>query len=179
VKQLFALLVFGATILLYIAGQPLYCNASADRVYQLEQPFQQPVPVPLQVLAILRSDKWNRESFDACPSRGDLTQIPASWFVAARIDLTQGGNSGMIVKAENGCLWGANVGPFWVFRHTSKGYALVLQVNTLALEFLDSRINGYRDIQTTAATAVALTSTVYRFKGGAYRPEGSSTSPIK
>lgn len=163
--------------LLYVAGRPLYCNAVAGRVYQLEQPFYQSVPVPPQVLTILRSDKLNRGRFEAC--RGNLTQIPASWFVAARIDLKQGDeDSGLTVRAENGCLWGANIGPFWVFHQTSKGYTLILQVNTLGLEFLESSSNGYRDIQTMAATANTLTSTVYRYKGGVYRREGGTTSPI-
>jgi hypothetical protein len=72
------------------------------------------------------------------------------------------------VPAENRRLIGANVASFWIFRKTAAGYSLVFDESVHDLEVLESRTNGYRDIRTTSATAVSVTTLLFRFNGEKY-----------
>jgi hypothetical protein len=139
--------------------------------FALEEPFERSVPLPPSVLKILRADKSNREGFEGCPGRGAEKEIPASWFVASEATLKRGESPGLVVRAENGCLWGANIGPFWVFRRVNGRYELVLSQSALGLELLNTRTNGYRDIETCAAVAAGryLVCLKYKFANGKYR----------
>ena len=57
--------------------------------------------------------------------------IAASWFEAAQIHLDGPEAIDLLVKAKDGCLFGANIGPFWIFRKTQHGYELLLRRNAL------------------------------------------------
>jgi hypothetical protein len=150
-------------------------QAGAVAVFGLEEKVEHPVPLPSSVLRTLRADKSNQVLFEACPSRAALQQIPPDWFVAANVDLRKGDHSGLVVKSESGCLWGANIGPFWVFRRTTNGYDLVLSESGDSLAILDGFANGYRKIRLTRATGTQVLAVVYEFRGQKYLPQGSNS----
>jgi hypothetical protein len=55
----------------------------------------------------------------------------AGWFIASEIDFNHDNMPDLVVKPEEACLFGANIGPFWVFRKTVRGYEKVWSVDTL------------------------------------------------
>lgn len=131
-----------------------------------DQPIERPVPLPDDVLRILQKDG----RVQTCLEQGrSLDQIPADWFVAAEQNLNDGESSDLLIMANNSCLFGANVAPFWIFRGTLQGYRLVLDVPALTLRILDSRTNGYLDIETSAATTVEIAYAAFRSDGKEYR----------
>jgi hypothetical protein len=150
-------------------GQNPSRTANPQTLFQLEERFTDPSPLPASVLETLQADTSNQQLFENCPTRGSQHTIPSSWFLAAEVDLKRGDLSGLVVRADNCCLWGANIGPFWVFRRTNIGYELVLDASALGLELLDTRTNGYRDIRLSSAFGGEVHSTVFKFIEGRYR----------
>jgi hypothetical protein len=152
-----------------VLGQIPSEKVKPQTLFQLGAKFRHPSPLPVSVLETLRADASNQQLFESCPTRGSRHAIPSSWFVAAEVELKHGESSDLVVRAENGCFWGANIGPFWVFRYTNIGYELVLNASALGLELLDTRTNGYRDIRLSSASGGNVRSTVFKFTGGKYR----------
>jgi len=80
--------------------------------FGLEESVIQPVPIPDAILAMLRSDSEVRTS--RCVDEGQTSpDISASWFEASQIHLDGPEEIDLLVKAKDGCLFGANIGPFW------------------------------------------------------------------
>jgi hypothetical protein len=150
-------------------GQNPSKTANPQTLFQLEERFTHPSTLPSSVLATLQADTSNQQLFESCPTRGIQHEIPSSWFLAAEVDLKHGDPSGLVVRADNGCLWGANIGPFWVFRRADIGYELFLDASALGLELLETRTNGYRDIRLNSASGGEVHSTVFKFIEGRYR----------
>lgn len=144
-------------------------------VFQLELPFQHPTRLPDEVLDALRANERNREAFKTCPERKKMKDIPPNWFVAANVNLSTDERPGVVVKARNQCLFGANIGPFWVFRQTSSGYILAIAEDALWMEVLSSTTNGHRDLRFTAATANVEITREYRFTNGRYTLSANRT----
>lgn len=149
-------------------------------------PMQRPISVPTGVLQILRTEGGTVLS---CAKAENLSadQIPGQWFVASKIHLSpRTGESGLFVQPRSDldmrpsdrCLFGANVGPFWVFRKTSAGYQLVLDTSGHDLVILGSRTLGYSDIKVTSATATMVSATIYKFNGQSYKISNENTKPI-
>jgi hypothetical protein len=81
-------------------------------------------------------------------------------------------------EAQDACLLGANVEPFWVLRKTSKGFDLVLSQSAHDLKILSTRSNGYRDIRLFSLTATTVITKDFKFDGKAYRFHSSKSAPI-
>src|SRR5258708_12910473 len=79
----------------------------------------------------------------------------------------------------NGCLYGANIGPFWVVRKTPRGYQMLLSVSTLGLSVLRSRTNGYRDVSAGAIVSGKAVFVIYKFSGRRYRRFKTRVEEIK
>lgn len=165
------------TLLPFATAQKQPKHSREQTVFQLELPFEHPTPLPADVLQRLRADERNRQSFETCANRGKLKEIPAKWFVASEVSLKDDEPSGLVVKAENACLWGANIGPFWVFRRATEGYELVLNESALGLELLSTRTNGYRDIRLLASTAVVVLTRDYKFTNDKYALASKQVRP--
>jgi hypothetical protein len=148
-------------------------------VFSTEQqllPVERPVSIPEGALQALRDNEYVR----TCLSKGQTPEeIPASWFVGSEIHLDGPDEIDLIVLPNNGCLLGANIGPFWVFRKTPQAYELVLDVHVHDLRVLGTRSNGYRDIRTWSATAVTRTTVLFRFDGHKYQPYQTKSEPIR
>ncbi|HEV8482247.1 MAG TPA: hypothetical protein VGV87_01705 [Blastocatellia bacterium] len=145
-------------------------------VFGLEIDIDHPVSIPKDVLRILKTDRAIRKCFHEDEAAREVTP---SMFVAAEIDLNYDNIPDLVVTAADTCLMGANIGPFWVFRKTDHGYERILRVDTLNLEFLKTKTNCYRNVQTTGATAREAVTTTYIFNGRVYQLRRSKTEPIR
>jgi hypothetical protein len=147
--------------------------------FSVEEGFEKPVSLPNEVLQLLKKDTITLEASVGCTERGGGPDVlQASWFKASEIHLGTPGEIDLLVMAANGCLNGANVGPFWVARKTSQGYRLVLSTGGHSLEVMGTRSEGFRDIQTYTASAITVSTVVYRFNGEKYEEFDSSSEPI-
>jgi len=156
---------------------PAWCQSShtlEQTSFGLEEPVEHPVPLPQAVLEKLRAETRDR----ICPNSKAAKDSDDSWFAASEVTLRRGELPALVVKAENACLRGANIGPFWVFRRSKTGYEIVLSESALGLEVLNTRTNGYRDIRLSAATARDVLIGVYRFRNGKYTVAIKRTRPI-
>jgi len=151
-------------------------RASAPTVFQAEEPFAHPVAIRDDVLAALKKDE---RTLGCLKNHEKPDEVTAAWFSATEVDLHHGAASGLIVKAENPCLFGANIIPFWVFSRGSNGYALVLRTDALSVELLNTWTNNYRDIRASAATAREVLTADYRFKDGRYQRVRNPRTPIR
>jgi hypothetical protein len=147
-------------------------------IFTLKEPFKHPTALPDHVLALLRADKDNMATFEACRSRQGLAEIPPQWFLATEIKLVNDELPGLVVKAANACLWGKKqdqeVGGFWVFRQAPTGYQLVFTEHTQALQVLNSRTAGYADLCTSWGNYGMYYRTIYAFSEGKYLPYSNS-----
>ena len=104
-------------------------------------------------------------------------EFPAEWFTASEIHLRHPDHVDLVVMGT-GLLMGANINPFWVFRHTSSGFRLVLKGGAHDLEVRKARSNGYRNIRLYAMTAKDVFTLDYRFDGHRYRIYRKNSKPI-
>jgi hypothetical protein len=135
-----------------------------------EAPVRSPVTIPDDALLVL-TDFLGQGTTNCLKNMAKLTpeRVPASWFVASEIHLNGPNEVDLIVQPNNdtrelgsGCLRGAHVVPFWVLTK-GRRYELLLATDADALQVLDSRTNGHRDIQTTAHTAISNTVLLFKF----------------
>lgn len=146
--------------------------------FGLEQSVVQPVPIPDGVLAMLGTDSEVRTS--RCVDQGHQSpDIAASWFEAAQIHLDGPEEIDLLVKAKDGCLFGANIGPFWIFRKTQHGYELLLDVSALGVELLPSQTNGHKDVSAGAVAGGKAAFVFYKFDGRRYQESGSKAEETK
>ena len=173
--------------LLLLTGSPALANRTADREqsrFGIEEGVKRPVRLPASVLKILSHD----ERIALCLRHGNAApeQVPDSWFLASEVHLSDAGGVDLVVQArpqrdrnlDNSCLFGANIGPFWVFRHTLRDYQLALETDVLGLQILKSKTNGYRDIECIQATAAKRITVYFRFDGSRYQPGPSRVKSI-
>lgn len=154
----------------YTAAAQVHSSSShvEQHVFGLEQPIDRPVPIPDEVLKILR----HNSEVSACDlGSASLDSIPADWYAASEIHLGDPKKSDLVVKAKNVCLFGPNIGPFWVFRRTTESYRLVLSAQAMALKILSSKTKGLRDISTQTMIGVRPSFERYKFDGRAYQPD--------
>jgi hypothetical protein len=150
-------------------GEQLRFSAEATSV-------KRPVPIPQDVLAILRKDEEVRDGLkdEGIPAE----QIPLSWFSASAIHLSNPNRVDLVVMGQ-GPLRGANVITFWVFRATTRGYELVLTAPAHDLIVSNTRWKGYRDIELVSMTARQISTVLLRFDGKTYREHKSMSEPIR
>jgi hypothetical protein len=141
--------------------------------FSLEEPIKHPVPIPEDVLKILRQEA----DITTCEIRPEeRSKIPPSWYEASGIRLDGEREEDLIVKAKNACMWGPNLGPFWVFRSSVNGHYLVLSTVAVSLQVLKSSTNGLRNIRTAAIVTRQPAYSDYRFDGHTYQLAGGEKS---
>jgi hypothetical protein len=148
-------------------------------------PVRRPVVVPKPVLEILIGDKM-RAAVCAKAENIPVGQIPKEWFIASAIHLDGAADEDLVVQPRddldvtpsNRCLSGANVGPFWIVRHVSNGYQLILNASGHDLDVLGSRTMGYRDIEVSSETVSMVNTSIYKFDGQKYKIYSSKLEPI-
>jgi hypothetical protein len=152
-------------------------HQSEQREFSAEESgVKRPVPIPESVWATLREDELVQGVLE---DEGiPVTKMPASWFSASAIHLSDSGRADLIVMAE-GRLRGANVITFWVFRYGANGYELVLTAPAHDLIVKNTRWKGYRDIELVSATADQFSRVLLRFDGKRYGQFKTSSEPIR
>jgi hypothetical protein len=139
------------------------------QLFQVEEDIRNEVTLPREVLSLLRQNDYVRESCIRTDEYKPKTEFSGKWFQAAKVDLNGDKQPDYVVKANEGCLFGANIGPFWVFTKGARGYKLVLQLHVLGMSIERRRAaNGYRDIGSFAATATRGLAGRYVFDGRKY-----------
>ena len=103
-----------------------------------EEELVRPVSVPASDLQVLKKDE---RTLTCLKEKESQEQILGSWFAASEIHLNGDDLADLVVTAANPCLLGANIGPFWVFRNTPRGYELVLNVYTHDLMMFTELVN--------------------------------------
>lgn len=135
--------------------------------FGLEETVTRPVSIPQAVLSVLGDDAEVRAS--RCVVNDQTAdKISAAWFEASQIHLDGPKEVDLIVKAKDGCLFGANIGPFWFFRKTQQGYELLLTVSALGVRLLPPTTNGHKNISAGAVAGGKFVSVLYQFDGHRY-----------
>ncbi|MGA8871157.1 MAG: hypothetical protein WB460_08460 [Candidatus Acidiferrales bacterium] len=146
-----------------------------------------PVEVPKTALLVLQG----------ALSRGALNcvrfekvrpeEIPSSWFVASEIHLDGPNEIDLIIRPQalpespspNRCLFGAHAVPFWILVKADEGYRLLLKTTGDALQIMDQRTRGYRDIEVWSLTAATRTALILKFDGNRYQLAERRPAPRK
>ncbi len=90
-------------------------------------------------------------------------------FMGKHIDLDGDKKSeDLVVTTQNGCEWGAALGPIWVLREVKGSYFLLLDYGGYNLVVNKSKHNGLRDITISAGTAGWSEESRWRFDGRRY-----------
>lgn len=170
-------------VLLVLGFVSLGCANRAPALQHQEQTqfaaegeVEKPVDLPDEVLRELMNDERNQTCLGINETK---EQMPASWFAASQIHLNGDRLPDLVVTPKNACLFGANMVPFWVFRSTNQGYKLALSMSGLALQVLNSKTNGYRDIETSAVVQTRYVVTLtFKFDGSQYKQTGRREEEI-
>jgi hypothetical protein len=153
-------------LLLCHSGHGQNSQVGAEQRFGLEEPFRNPVKLPDSVLKMLISQPPKVD----CSADGPVDQ---SWFTATNIILNPLEDPGLIVKPsfKGGCLSGANLGPFWIFRRRGEVYDLLLNESALEVDRLTTKTNGFQDLQFSAAITGGrrIVSLSFTFSNGKYR----------
>jgi hypothetical protein len=154
-------------------SQDVPANKTRERKqtrFGAEQPVRQVASIPAGVLKLLQADERNWTCLSTTPTQ---KEIPASWFVASFVKLSNDHDAELLVTSNNSCLNGANVAPFWIFRKQGARYELILKATGLVLDLLDTRTNHYRDIRLTSLSANMEYISLYKFNGNSYAKSSS------
>lgn len=152
-----------------LAASGIVRAQSADTpqtVFNLEGQVQKEVPLPEQVLAVLKSD----QIVDVCFRKKGGKPNEAEWFAVSEIDLNGDRRKDLIIKAKDSCLFGANQGPFWIFQNRIDGWQKIFSADGLQLAVLPKKTNSFKQIKISKAVSMKPASKIYIFKGGKYVP---------
>ena len=161
----------------------------AGRIGQSEQshfsvelditPIEKPVALSDDIMGVLKQDAVLRKASKPCLKVGEsIDQIRPSWFVASEVHLSSASETDFVVLSKNGCLLGANVGPFWIVRQAPNESKVILSIGGHDLDILRTQWKGYSEVRVASATAKMFSSTTYRFDGRTYRTYKSKSEPI-
>ena len=144
-----------------------------------EGQFDHPAVLPSGALKALETSKLSAEMLRECAVNEGIkvSEIPASWFVGSWIELSRGRSSGLAVRAEHGCFWGAHIAQFWLLSKTGPNYYVVFTGRADGFRVLSKRTNGYRDVQLILATQAGaeLTYVTFEYANGEYAESESRT----
>jgi hypothetical protein len=124
------------------------------------------MPLPRDVLKILSQTETVKALWKGTEiPRGG---IPRSWFSGSVVHLAGVDERDLIVQGAD-AMAGANVTTFWIFRHGTKGYSLVLEVAALDLTAENHRTNGLLDVTARSATGSEVFASYFQFSGNQSR----------
>lgn len=140
-------------------------QGKVQTIFNLEEDVAKKASIPDAVIAVLKSDK----RVDACFREKGEGANEAEWFEASEIDLNSDKRMDLIVKAKDGCLFGANQGPFWIFQNEKDGYQQIFSASGLQLAVLPKKANSFNQIKVSKAVAMKPASRTFSFKKGKYQ----------
>jgi hypothetical protein len=140
-------------------------QGKVQTIFNLEENVAKKASIPDAVIAVLKSD----QRVDSCFQEKGKGANEAEWFEASEIDLNSDKRLDLIVKAKDGCLFGANQGPFWIFQNEKDGYRQIFSDNALGLSILSKKVNSFNQIEISKVVAMKPWSKIFSFKNGKYR----------
>jgi hypothetical protein len=147
--------------------------------FDMEMPLERPVVLPSGALRALRTSNLSAGMLRDCAENEgvDVNQIPASWFVSSWIDLSGARSSGLVVRAEHGCFWGAHITQFWLVSKAGAHYRVVFTGKADAFRVLATRTSGYRDVQLIFAmqAGAEINYVTFKYTDGEYRESDNRT----
>src|SRR5689334_20424638 len=132
-------------LLLLVCGTQLYTQTPKHGEPQREQTgfgaegdFEKPIAVPAGALQSLLRSRNDDDQLQMCAEQKGIPvdKIPASWFAASEIRLTNSPRSGLILRGEHPCLGGAHIAQFWVLAKSTIRYEVVFRGRADALRVL-------------------------------------------
>ena len=148
-------------LVLAVAGATI-SPAQEQTVFGAEEAIKNPAKIPVEIMRQLKRDRRVKQ---CAVEKG---AVKSGWFSAAAVDLNGDQETDYVVKAENSCLFGANLAPFWVFHNLTHRYSLVLRADTLGLEIMPETTEDYHNIKLSRATAVETGENIVKFDGAKY-----------
>lgn len=152
----------GAIILLFFCTAPIL-RAQEQTTFGVEEEISNPAKIPIAIMTQLKRDNRVKQCV------AEKGAVKNNWFSAAQVDLNGDQVTDYVVKAENSCLFGANLAPFWIFHNLTTRYSLVLRADTLGLEILPETTEDYHNIKLSRATATEVSESILKFDGAKYR----------
>jgi hypothetical protein len=140
-------------------------QGKVQTIFNLEENVSKSASIPDAVIAVLKSE----QRVDACFQEKGKGANEAEWFEASEIDLNADKRLDLIVKAKDGCLFGANQGPFWIFQNEKDGFRQIFSASGLQLAVLPKKANSFNQIKISKAVAMKPASQTFSFKNGKYR----------
>jgi hypothetical protein len=140
-------------------------GAQVQTVFNLEESVLKKASIPAAVIAVLKSDR----RVDGCFQTKGKSANENEWFEASEIDLNGDKRPELIVKAKDGCLFGANQGPFWIFQNAADGYRQILSASGLQLAVLPRKQNTFNRIKISKAVRMKASSRTFSYKNGKYQ----------
>ncbi len=157
-------------IILLLASAPDSARQTVKRnmlteqsAFSLELPFERTVKIPDAILDILENDSHVLSA----PCYGDLSR---SMLEAAEVHLIKISEPAMLIKGK-GCLLGANMGPFWIFRSAGDNkFQEILSVDAMVIKVCISESKGYRNISAGAVVGGGKPVFIlFKFDGTTYQ----------
>jgi hypothetical protein len=140
--------------------------------FKEDGPLRNQVPLSPEVLKILPQTDEARDGLrQASPSERNN---PERLFRASEVHLSRSAEIDVVVMGV-GVMSGGDQSWFWVVRSERNNPTVVCFAGGNSLDLLNSRTNGYRDIESSWSSAAKSTITIYRFDGTQYKQ--SKTSP--
>lgn len=150
--------------------------------------ISKPAEIPEGALQVLRD--LSRRPADCLKDSNVMPeQVPASWFIASAVHLSGPNEVDLVVllnepaiahpNIPGGCMLPANGNYFWVLgpRSADGKYRLLLESYGHRLEVLQSRTDGYRDIQIGTAGTQGSARALYKFTVHQYQLAEKKTEP--
>ncbi len=122
------------------------------------------IPVPNGVIAQLGKDEFIRECFEERGGGARALEVEL-------LKLSRRESPEVLVRGIAGCLCGASMCPAWLYRRTSSGYEMILDLDYISdIKLLKTFTNGYRDLKTAVHdSAFDDYLYLYKFDGNKYR----------
>lgn len=164
---------------------PALCVAQSEphdvpiHLFGTEGQFEHPVALPSGALAALKTSKLSAAALRDCAADEGIkvSAIPTSWFVGSWIELSGGRSSGLVVRAEHGCFFGAHIAQFWLLSKSGANYQIVFTGKADGFRILSKRTEGYHDVQLIFAgqAGAEITYVTFVYANGEYTESESRT----
>jgi hypothetical protein len=156
---------------------PPRASSAEQRTFSVEdESVKRPAPLPAAVARMLAKDPAVQEVLKNLDRSAD--QLPSSWFLVSEVHLSAAEEKDLLVIGQ-GPVLGGNVTSFWMFRPKQGDFELILKCVGHNVAIKDTRSEGYRDVEMTAATVDRLSRVLYKFNGSQYKAYPGGSTPVQ
>ncbi|HUA15272.1 MAG TPA: hypothetical protein VMG31_08230 [Verrucomicrobiae bacterium] len=145
--------------------------------FGVEEPFEHVVVLPSGALKALETSSLSADMLRDCAENEGMkvSEIPTSWFEGSWIALSGSRSSGLVVRAEYGCFFGAHIAQFWLLSKAGQNYRVVFTGRADAFRVLPTRTNGYCDVQLIFAmqAGAEIRYVTFKYTDGEYKESNS------